>query len=379
MAIDTGDRAAVERLRLAAYALLRREPDHREAHLRLYELEQILGAPAAAVGHLRAAVRANALVATEAAPTAATHVLALSRIAPWSANVPLELVVDPARIALTRLYMDGTEALDDVLAQIPPHDVLINTIAEADAAQPALSLASRIATALGRRLFNRPDVVAGLGRSAVAQRFAGSATVLAPPVERVAATKLAATLAEHAVDAPLVVRPIDSQAGIDLARIEDIGGLRDYLARTGAAAYYVMPFIDYRRPDGFFRKYRVMFVDGAPYACHLAISPRWMVHYYNAPMAEHAWMRDEEAAFLGDLAHVFDGPRADALREIAAAIPLEYFGIDCAIVPDGRVLLFEADAAMLVHGSDPRDLYPYKQAAFGRIRAALTAVLERAR
>jgi hypothetical protein len=138
-----------------------------------------------------------------------------------------------------------------------------------------------------------------------------------------------------------------------------------------------MPFVDYRSGDGFFRKYRIMFVDGAPYACHLAISPRWMIHYYNAAMAEHAWMRDEEAAFIGDMAAVFAGPRADALREIAAAIPLGYFGIDCAIAGDGRVLLFEADAAMLVHGTDPPDLYPYKRAAFERIQHALTGLLER--
>jgi hypothetical protein len=96
-------------------------------------------------------------------------------------------------------------------------------------------------------------------------------------------------------------------------------------------------------------------------------------------MSEHAWMRDEEAAFIGDMPAVFAGRLADALHEIAAAIPLGYFGIDCAIAHDGRLLLFEADAAMLVHGSDPPDLYPYKRAGFERIKAALTALLERAR
>jgi hypothetical protein len=353
---------------------LRREPDHREAHLRLYELEQILGTPAAAVGHLRAALRASALVTAGAAPAAATRVLAISRIAPWSANIPLELVIDPARIVLTRLYIDGSETLEAVLAQVPPHDVLVNAIAEADAAQPALSLAARLAAALGGTIINPPGIVAGLGRAAVAARFTASTTLMAPAVERVTSAALLA----RSVDLPLVVRPVDSQAGIDLAQVEDTAALRAYVAHTNAAVYYVAPFVDYRRADGFFRKYRVMFVDGVPFACHLAISPRWMIHYYNAPMAEHAWMRDEEAAFLGDLGRVFDGPRATALREIAAAIALDYFGIDCAIVPDGRVLLFEADAAMLVHGTDPRDLYPYKQAAFGRINAALTGFLERA-
>jgi hypothetical protein len=102
-----------------------------------------------------------------------------------------------------------------------------------------------------------------------------------------------------------------------------------------------------------------------------------MIHYYNAAMADHAWMREEEARFLAAPEAVFDGAPGAALREIAAAVPLDYFGIDCAIARDGRLLLFEADAAMLVHGTDPPDLYPYKRAAFERIRDAVSALLDR--
>jgi hypothetical protein len=362
--------------RAAAYALLRREPAHRDAHLRLYEIEQMLGAPEAAVAHLRAALRTSALVMPPRTGSGgAVRVLALSRIARWEANVPLELVVDESRVALTRLYIDGSEQLDHVRALVPPHDVLFNSIAESDDAQPALALAARIADAAGAPCINDPRVVAQLSRDAGSRRFAASATVVAPRAERLTPAELAA----RDVGAPLVVRPVGSQAGSGLARIATTAELRAYAAQQPAASYYVMPFVDSRGTDGFFRKYRVMFVDGTPYACHLAISPRWMIHYYNAPMSEHAWMRDEEAAFLAGVERVFHGPLAAALREIAAAVPIGYFGIDCAVANDGRLLLFEADAAMLVHGSDPADLYPYKRAAFERITAALTALLRPAR
>jgi len=363
-------------LRAAAYALLRREPDHRDAHLRLYEVEQMLGTPAAAVGHLRAAVRASPLVVSPANRAGADlRVLALSRIAPWEANVPLELVVDESRVALTRLYLDGSEPLEQLRAQVPAYDVLVNAIAESDEAQPALVRAGELAAALGGRCVNAPAIVAGMGRDAVSARFAASATIVAPPVRRIERSDMD----ERVVDAPIVIRPVGSQAGIGLERVATVDALIAYLEHERAQTYYVMPFVDYRGADGFFRKYRVIFVAGRPYACHLAISPRWMIHYYNAAMRDHAWMRDEEAAFIGDLDAVFTGSLADALHEIAAAFPLDYFGIDCAIAPDGRLLLFEADAAMLVHGSDPADLYPYKRAGFERITAALTALLESAR
>jgi glutathione synthase/RimK-type ligase-like ATP-grasp enzyme len=357
----------LESLRSLAYAVLRRDPAARDAHLRLYEVEQMLGQPESAIEHLRAAVQTSRIVTLPALQQPAElTVLAVSRVAPWEANVPLELIVDVQHTTLHRYYIDDA---DTHLGgeTLPAYDVLINAIAESERARNALALAKLFAERAGRRMVNPPESVARLGREEVARRFAASTTIVAPAVERVDA----APLRSRDVRAPLVVRPVGSQAGYALARVENREELRAYLGEHVHDAYFVMPFVDYRNDDGFYRKYRVMFVDGAPYACHLAISPRWMIHYYNAAMAEHQWMRDEEARFVADLEPVFTGRLADALREIAAAIPLEYFGIDCAIARDGRLLLFEADAAMLVHGTDPIDLYPYKKAGFERIQDAL--------
>ncbi len=361
----------LESLRALAYNVLRRDPAAREAHLRLYEVEQMLGQPAAGIAHLRLALQSSRVVTLPVleAPAKLT-VLALSRVAQWEANAPLELILDMRHTTLHRYYIDdGDTQLPP--GDLPPYDVLFNTIGESERAGSTLKLASLFAERAAERPINPPKIVATIGRTAVAQRFAGSANVVAPAVERVEAD----ALRERPVVEPLVVRPVGSQAGIGLARVESREELHAYLEEQIYPAYFVMPFVDYRNDDGFFRKYRVMFVDGKPYACHLAISPRWMIHYYNAAMADHQWMRDEEACFIANLDAVFTGRLRDALDEISTAIPLEYFGIDCAIARDGRLLLFEADAAMLVHGTDPSDLYPYKRAGFERIQSALMALL----
>ena len=365
----------LESLRSLVYAVLRRDPAARDAHLRLYEVEQMLGQPRAAIAHLRMALQTSRIVTLPAKrEPAELTVLALTRVARWEANTPLELIVEPDRTTLHRYYIDDDDAalFDEPL---PPYDVLFNTIAESESAAHALTLAAAFADGSGRAAINPAPIVATIGRSQVAQRFAASSSIVAPAVERYDAAALRA----RRIVEPLVVRPVGSQAGIGLARIANTQELRAYLEEHAAPAYFVMPFVDYRNDDGFFRKYRVMFVDGVPFACHLAISPRWMIHYYNAAMAEHQWMRDEEARFIANLDSIFTGTLAAALAEIAAAIPLEYFGIDCAIARDGRLLLFEADAAMLVHGTDPPDLYPYKRAGFERIQNALNALLERHR
>jgi len=121
----------------------------------------------------------------------------------------------------------------------------------------------------------------------------------------------------------------------------------DYLNRVPAEEFYLSDFWDFRSADGYFRKYRLIFVDREVYPYHLAIGKHWLVHYWRADM--HDWMKREEDAFLDDFHSVFCDGAADVLTEIARRLDLDYAGIDCSILPDGRVLLFEANTTMLVH------------------------------
>ena len=170
---------------------------------------------------------------------------------------------------------------------------------------------------------------------------------------------------------PLLVRPTDAHGGRGLERVDDVAAVRAYAARVPAAAYDVCAFTEYRSADGFYRKYRVMFVNGVAYPYHLALDETWMIHYHRAPMGDHAWMRDEERRFLqapADALACWDA----VMPAIGAAIGLDYFGIDCTVLSDGTLFVFEADAAMLVHGFDPD---PDKRAAYENIKAALAALL----
>ena len=63
------------------------------------------------------------------------------------------------------------------------------------------------------------------------------------------------------------------------------------------------------------------------------------------------------------------------LRAIARRIGLDYFAIDCGVMPDGRLVLFEADIAMIVHAMDPPDLFPYKAPQMRKVFDAFRAML----
>jgi hypothetical protein len=142
-----------------------------------------------------------------------------------------------------------------------------------------------------------------------------------------------------------------------------------------ADEYYLSDFWDYRSGDGCYRKYRLIFVDREVYPYHLAIAGDWLVHYWRADMSEG--MKTEEELFLADFNNAFHGQAAEAVAEVARRIDLDYAGMDCSILPDGRVLVFEANPTMLVHLRDSRQGYAYKHAHVPRIIDAMTSLITR--
>jgi hypothetical protein len=133
--------------------------------------------------------------------------------------------------------------------------------------------------------------------------------------------------------------------------------------------------VDYRGKDGLFRKYRIALIDGEAYACHMAISSHWMIHYLNADMIDNGQNRAEEAAFMRNFDTNFGATHQDALREIARRSGLDYLIIDCGETRDGQLLIFEVGNAMIVHSMDPEHIFPYKAIQMKKLFGAFQAML----
>jgi glutathione synthase/RimK-type ligase-like ATP-grasp enzyme len=173
---------------------------------------------------------------------------------------------------------------------------------------------------------------------------------------------------------PLLVRVAGTHGGDDFDKFDDWDGIVDFVADNPEVTYYVIEFIDYRSADGFFRKYRVIFVDGEIFPYHLAIHDDWKVHHFRTDMANHAWMRQEEERFLEDMGRVLDAAHQDALRAIAKVTGLDYGGVDCGIDRDGQIVVFEANASMLVH-NEASEVFTYKNQYISRIKDAFDGML----
>jgi glutathione synthase/RimK-type ligase-like ATP-grasp enzyme len=287
-------------------------------------------------------------------------VLLLLRDAPYSDNTPLELLLDRKRVAVHKYYVEG-----DAAPALPHADVVMTAFGYAHGAHNAIERAALLSPAVNDSR--------ALVRTAREHVQAWAATIDGV-VAAQSAVYSGAQLIGHPL--PVTIRPLDTHAGHGLALIAEADDLAAHLERFPAERYYVAPFIEYRSDDGLYRKFRVIFVDGEAYPYHYAMSLHWMVHYQSAPMEHVEAFREEEALFLNDPQRVV--PRwKQTMREIADAVGLDYFGIDAGVLPDGRVVIFEADAAMLVHDEDARGVFAYKRPYVARIREALHELIAR--
>ena len=308
------------------------------------------------------------------------RILAFMAAGDLMTNTPLDFLLEGSDVELTIWYVDGAIPSPD---ELPEHDVAFLAISQADDGSAALAALGDALESWPRPVVNgRADLIAGLTRNGVADAFAGHPLIVCPATRRVERGPLdAVARGDQALDAlhadlawPVIVRPIGSHAGKGLEKIDDAAALAGYLADHTAQAFFVAAFFDYSGADGLYRKLRVVFVAGRPYVAHMAVSKRWMVHYLNADM-DRADNRAEEAAMMAGFDNGFAQRHAEAFAALTDTFGLEYVGIDCAETRDGRLVVFEADVAMIVHAMDPAELYPYKKPAMAKLFAGFVAAL----
>lgn len=297
--------------------------------------------------------------------------------APFAGNLPTDYLLKDAAYD-TDTFAVFASCEYDVEALKQDVQVVVNLISDADQAEALLPLAVDIADRFGKPIVNDPRKIQRTTRDAVAALLEGMPGCRVPKVLRQkAGTELAvATLqAALAPSSAILVRPAGTHGGDDFEKVEGSTALAAFLAQQADTDRYFIEYIDYRSVDGYFRKYRFIFVDGEILPYHLAIADGWKVHHDGTDMADHPWMQREEEAFLNDPAAVFNPVHYQALRETQRRIGLEYFGVDCGLDLSGNLVMFEANASMLVH--DQNEQFPYKTPFVHRIKAAFNEMLRK--
>jgi glutathione synthase/RimK-type ligase-like ATP-grasp enzyme len=356
-------------------AALRIDPDYAPAHQGFGAVLSDLGDRAGALYHFQKGFRDHA-VSTLPYRGTKPPVALLQLVSSGGGNIPTASFLDDC-VFLTSVVV--TDYLDPQIP-LPPHHLIFNTIGDADLCGPALQAAIRLTARTSAPVINDPAAVMKTGRIANARRLRALPGVVTPRTVAMARELLAgpdgaAALANQQFGFPLLLRSPGYHTGRNFIRVETAAELPAAAAGLPGNDLLVIEYLDARGKDGNARKYRVMMIGGRIYPLHLAISGKWKVHYFTSDMAEQPDHRREEAAFLSDMPAALGHKAIAALERIQTALGLDYAGIDFGIGPGGDLLLFEANATMVIAPPDADERWAYRRAAIDAILEAVVAMI----
>jgi tetratricopeptide (TPR) repeat protein len=351
------------------------DPNFRPAHAGLAFILPRLGEPEQAAWHGRIAFQGRCLVGSQYRGDG-KPISVLELISTRGGNVRIQNFLSNRffqRYLVTAEFYDASTPL-------PPHQLVVNAIGDADVAGAALEGARALLAHTTAPVINPPAAIQATGRAAVAQRLAtilGVVTARTATVDRdlLAKPDALASLAKMGFAFPLLLRSPGFHGGEHFLRLETLEDLPAALDALPGRELLVMQYLDARGADGKFRKYRVMMIDGKLYPLHCAVSRHWKVHYFSAEMEDYPEHRAEDAAFLDNMPSVLGSRAMAALEAIQAALRLDYGGIDFGVNADGDLLLFEANATMVIlpPGEDSR--WDYRRPVVERVCRAVHAML----
>ena len=339
-------------------------PDLRAAHAALCSLLAMQGDDAAATRHRAAAFAATPL-ALQPYRGSRWPRPALVLLSTDGGNLATDVLLDDTIFQTTNLYVEVFEPS----TQLPPHEIIVNALADADRNAAMLRRAELIVHGSAAPVINAPLAVLATGRLQLARRLSVIDGVRIPHVETFDR--------RSAPEFPLLLRAPGYHMGRHFAYVDDEAALDRALAALPSGDPLAIEFVDTVDADGWFWKYRVMSIGGNLYPLHLAASRSWKVHYFSSAMSEDESLRERERTFLENMSAVL-GPRAmRALDEVARKMNLDYAGIDFALDRNGDIVVFEANAAMTVIPPESDVRYEYRLAPTKRILDAMANLTAR--
>lgn len=259
--------------------------------------------------------------------------------------------------------------------------VVLNLVTDADQNPGVLAAAEKLLDGYPGVVLNHPRNVLRTTRENVAYWLRDAEHVHAPRVMKLIpgdAAFMRAALERSGFRWPGILRLAGSHTGRIIGVVETPKAAVDQVVQS--APHIITEFVDTREVSGIYRKMRVFFFGDRAVVRHFIASDHWNIHADDGERFtrnQAKLLADEKLIVNGGYVALPARTRA-GLQEIRNAMPLDFFGVDCAIAADGRLVLFEANATMnfLPIGENPA--YDHLHVAYQRGREAFQHMLDRA-
>ncbi|MGE0660069.1 MAG: RimK family alpha-L-glutamate ligase [Reyranellaceae bacterium] len=258
-------------------------------------------------------------------------------------------------------------------------DVIFNSLADPDLNATTLLVAISALAGVSTPIVNDPRNVIRTRRDIVAGMLQGLEGLVVPKTARLMPGETASSVvADRSMSYPILLRGAGSHTGVGLVKVANAAEL-DAAIDSGAVAppAYLTEYVDCRGADGLHRKMRLMVCGATVVMRHHLFSDHWMVNAASQKfMEDRPDLLEFERQAAADPLTLLPQRGAQLMTTIKNRIGLDYFGIDCATLPDGRLVVFEVNAVMnMLPPSRHAIRGPFTLAAIGRVAEDLNTLL----
>lgn len=273
------------------------------------------------------------------------------------------------------------------MSNTPRPDVLFNalTISEVMQKLGAKDTISTRAEVWGRPIINHPEKVLKTDRLSAPELYAGLDNWLIPKIARHRKDDDPAGLAdriEAEFEYPVIVRGLIEQLGKNMWLVKTRAGLLEAIKDVRADPFfYAIQFHESQNEDGLFRKLRAAVAGDSIQIVRADYDTGWNVHGRGSTekldfYADRSDLIKREIEICRDADSYFGFPVMDALRALRSRNPLDVFGIDFDVMEDGRLLFFEANAAMYLFSNNHPEMPAHPPEAEDAFLALFNKYLE---
>jgi Flp pilus assembly protein TadD len=282
------------------------------------------------------------------------------------------------------------------LPALPDTDIVFNKIASGeDLSLPGLlDRVVGLVEGLQKPVINHPRAVFQMTRQKAADLLQGISGLRVPGIARYWRDIDRFDEIEANIDAnfayPVIVRHVAADESLKsllsekktAILVNDAGERRSFLETVTWDQFYVVEYVNLRKADGNFRRIRAAFFPDDIIITACGFYSEWMVAGWRTNKQGHAFY-DAFPQRVIDMQRTLRDPEAmlgaqfmPVLRTIRQRVPLDVFAMDFDLDDDGEVVLFEAQATMILlmprdnvpdHLQLPRELDDRVNGAFRRL------------
>lgn len=252
------------------------------------------------------------------------------------------------------------ESAKEALAALPRPQLIINNWVNPEilSRDDALDFIAGYADGLGLPVINHPRRAILTTRQRNAERLADIPNLLVPRILRIINEpqnrQLLIRLIGEQLGFPVIIRSPFTQEGAATVKVETPDDLAAYLSTAKEPQLYAIQYVHNSLPGGAYRKFRAAVIGGELIMLQVRFGTQWNVHRTPDPKARARLMAFDAKGTADAFAQsvlrrpqeTLGTPAMAVLHEIKARTPLDFFGIDFDVTPDGRILFFETNAAM---------------------------------